>query len=440
MSVWQNGKELIELHGGFRDARREQPWTEDTIVLIWSATKGIGSACLLHVLQEHKIDIERWVGEVWPEFAQAGKETITLGQLLSHQAGLAALDRKVDLLDYAAVIDALAKQEPNWPPGTAHGYHARTFGFLVDELVRRISGIKLAEYWRKTFAEPLGLDLWIGLPEKENARVATIYAPKGGKQPEPKDRQSGPVAAATRARSVASSNFYADLATKGTFAHKVFASPFGLNAISAMNIWFERDQRDEQTGDPRSADRFVWWNWQCKRAREILRDPGKWRTNGRSRVFFRKNNHLDENGVIRWNRPRVPNSDGIFGRLHERLAPYARKLDCFKQSSFRASHFRKLDGGIWPSRRRWQSCVCGSRKWDQFRLRNESDGAIGFAEPKIVAPGGRDLPTVVAVVSPANLRNAARAAATGCYDPRIVPEMLRRLGGPGCWEKVARRC
>src|SRR5439155_23893623 len=81
----------------------------------------------------------------------------------------------------------------------------------------------------------LGLDLWIGLPEKENARVATIYAPKGGKQPEPKDRQSGPVAAATPTRPVASSDFYAELTTNGTFAHKVFASPLGLNAISAMN-------------------------------------------------------------------------------------------------------------------------------------------------------------------------------------------------------------
>src|SRR5260370_42381794 len=164
MSVWQNGKELIELHGGFRDGRRGQPWTEGTSVLIWAGTKGIGSAGLLHVLQEHKIDIERRVGDFWPEFAQAGKETITLGQLLSHQAGLAALDRKVDLFDYAAVIDALAKQEPNWPPGTAHGYHARTFGFLVDELVRRISGIKLAEYCRKSFAGPLALTLWIGFP------------------------------------------------------------------------------------------------------------------------------------------------------------------------------------------------------------------------------------------------------------------------------------
>ena len=233
ISVWQNGKELLELHGGFRDARREQPWTEDTIVLIWSATKGIGSACLLHVLQEHKIDIERRVWDFWPEFAQAGKEPITLAQLLSHQVGLAALDRKVNVLYYASVIDALEKQEPNWPPGTAHGYHARTFGFLVDELVRRISGIKLAEYWRNTFAEPLGLDLWIGLPEKENPRVATMYAPKAGKQPEPKDRQSGPPVG--RSRPVASSDFYTDLATKGTFAHKVFTSPFGLNAISAMN-------------------------------------------------------------------------------------------------------------------------------------------------------------------------------------------------------------
>ncbi len=216
ISVWQNGKELLELHGGFCDTRREQPWKEDTIVLIWSATKGLGSACLLHVLQEHKIDIERRVGEFWPEFAQAGKENITLTQLLSHQAGLAALDRKVDVLDYAAVIDALEKQEPNWPPGNGHGYHARTFGFLIDELVRRIAGTTLGDYWRKTFAEPLGLDLRIGLPEKENARVATIYAPKAGERSKPQE-------------------FYLEVATHGTFANKVFTSPAGLQAVSAMN-------------------------------------------------------------------------------------------------------------------------------------------------------------------------------------------------------------
>ncbi|MFN2540997.1 MAG: serine hydrolase domain-containing protein, partial [Chthoniobacterales bacterium] len=150
VSVWQNGKPIVDLYGGFKDARREHAWTADTLVLIWSATKGLGSACLLHVLQEHKIDIQRRVAEVWPEFGVADKGNITLAQLLSHQAGLAVLDRRVDVLDYEAVISALEQQQPNWPPGTAHGYHPRTFGFLLDELVRRIARVPLSDYWRKT--------------------------------------------------------------------------------------------------------------------------------------------------------------------------------------------------------------------------------------------------------------------------------------------------
>ena len=222
VSVWQDGKAVLDLHGGYRDARREQSWTDETLVLIWSATKGLGSACLLHVLQEHKIDIERRVGEFWPEFAHAGKEKITLAQLLSHQSGLAALDQRADVLDHQAVIRALEEQKPNWPPGIAHGYHARTFGFLLDELVRRIAGIRLSQYWRKTFAEPLHLDLWIGLPEKENGRVATMYAARAGRPPEPKNRHSG-------------SEFYRDLTTPGTFARKVFTSPHGLHAVGEMN-------------------------------------------------------------------------------------------------------------------------------------------------------------------------------------------------------------
>ncbi|PYK04016.1 MAG: hypothetical protein DME66_10890, partial [Verrucomicrobia bacterium] len=103
VSVWQNGKPVIDLYGGFCDARREHPWASNTIVLIWSATKGLGIACVLHVLQEHHIDIEQRVAEVWSEFAQAGKERITLAQMLSHQAGLCALDRRVDMLDYGPV-------------------------------------------------------------------------------------------------------------------------------------------------------------------------------------------------------------------------------------------------------------------------------------------------------------------------------------------------
>ena len=216
LSIWQDGKPILDLYCGFRDARREKPWTDKTLVLIWSATKGIGTACVLHLLQEHAIDINQQVAEFWPEFAQAGKEKISLAQLLSHQAGLCALDRRVDVLDYGAVIHALEAQQPLWSPGTAHGYHARTFGFLVDELVRRIAGKTLSDYWQENFARPLSLDFWIGLPEKENPRVATMYAAKAGKSPEPKQ-------------------FYADLITPGTLARKTFISPYGLHAITEMN-------------------------------------------------------------------------------------------------------------------------------------------------------------------------------------------------------------
>jgi CubicO group peptidase (beta-lactamase class C family) len=216
VSIWQDGKPVVDLYGGFCDARREKPWKADTLVLVWSATKGIGSACVLHVLQEHGINIDRRVAEFWPEFAQAGKEKIRLSQLLSHQAGLCALDEPVDVLDKCAVIRALEAQNPLWLPGTAQGYHARTFGFLLDELVRRIAGRTLSQYWRDVFAQPLNLDFWIGLPEEENSRVATVYAAKSGKPPEPK-------------------KFYSDLTTPGTLARKTFTSPYGLNSVSGMN-------------------------------------------------------------------------------------------------------------------------------------------------------------------------------------------------------------
>jgi CubicO group peptidase (beta-lactamase class C family) len=216
VSIWQHGKPILELHGGFRDARREQPWQEETLVLFWSATKGLGSACLLHVLQEREIELDRKVAEFWPEFAQSGKENITLAELLSHRAGLSALDERVDILDYPAVIAALEQQAPVWPPASGHGYHARTFGFLVDELVRRLSAITAGEYWRKHFGEPLQLDIWIGLPEAERARVATIYAAKAGRTPTPEQ-------------------FYRDLATPGTLVRRTFTSPAGLHAVSGMN-------------------------------------------------------------------------------------------------------------------------------------------------------------------------------------------------------------
>lgn len=216
VSIWQGGESVLELQGGFRDAHRETPWTSETLVLFWSATKGLGSACLLHVLQERSIALERRIAEFWPEFGQSGKEKITFAQLLSHQAGLPALDESVDVVDYAAVVRALEKQKPLWAPGTAHGYHARTFGFLLDELARRIASRTIADYWREVFAQPLALDIWIGLPFEENARAATVY-PARASSATPPDA------------------FYRTLASPGTLQHKTFTSPRGLHAVSAMN-------------------------------------------------------------------------------------------------------------------------------------------------------------------------------------------------------------
>jgi CubicO group peptidase (beta-lactamase class C family) len=216
ISIWRNGEPLLDLHGGFRDTQRQQPWTDETLVLVWSATKGIGSACLLHVLQEHGLDLERRVADFWPEFAQNSKAEITIGQLMSHQAGLSALDERVSILDDEAVIAALERQKPVWPPGTAHGYHARTFGFLIDELVRRIAGVRIASYWRDVFSEPLQLDFWIGLPGELNERCATIYAAKSDNPPQPAE-------------------FYRKLSQPGTLQRRTFTSPAGLDSIAAIN-------------------------------------------------------------------------------------------------------------------------------------------------------------------------------------------------------------
>ena len=228
VSIWQNGRLVLDLHGGFRDRKREQSWADDTIALVWSATKGIGSACFLHALQENKIKIERRVSEFWPEFGENGKIDITLAQLLSHSAGLCALDQNAEVTDYPAVIRALEKQEPLWAPGSAHGYHARTFGFLIDELTRRVGGISIAKYWRTIFAEPLSLDFWIGLPEELNFKCATVYPAKAGRLPEPKYRLSG-------SDRPSGSDFYRDLAKPDTLQRKTFTSPYGLNAVSDMN-------------------------------------------------------------------------------------------------------------------------------------------------------------------------------------------------------------
>ena len=224
-SIWRHGNEIISLAGGWKDREHTAPFTTETPVLFWSATKGIASACLLHVLAADGIALETRVATLWPEFGQAGKEGITLAQVLSHQAGLGALDnpRAVSILDHDAVVCALAAQAPNWPPGSgAHGYHPRTFGFLLDELLRRRRpGTTLGRYWREKFAEPLSLSIWIGLPPERDAEVAPIYPARNP----PLDSE----------RKGWDADFYDAMLEEGSLTRRAFGSPSGLHAVRDLN-------------------------------------------------------------------------------------------------------------------------------------------------------------------------------------------------------------
>ncbi len=218
VSIWREGEEIVALHGGWRDAARTLPWEADTPVLVWSATKGLASACVLHALERRGVPLEARVAEFWPEFGQCGKESLTVGQVLSHRAGLSALDAKdLSVLDHDGVARAIERQTPLWTDG-GHGYGPRTFGFVADEMVRRLAhGQPLGEYFRTHFAGPMGLDLWIGMPEELHGRVAQMLAPKLGAGAAPADE------------------FAAALAQPDSLTRRAFATPGGLPGASVMN-------------------------------------------------------------------------------------------------------------------------------------------------------------------------------------------------------------
>jgi CubicO group peptidase (beta-lactamase class C family) len=197
VAVWQDGKPLVSLQGG--EASPGRSWTAATPCLIWSASKGLAAACTLHALHEHKIPLETPVARLWPAFASAGKERLSLAETLSHRAGLAAIDCKgLAITDHDAVAAALAEQPPNWEADGSHGYGARTFGFLLDEIVRRVAGESLSGYWERVFRGPLGLDLWFGLPAELTDTAATVIAPKAPPPPGPFSRAFGDPASLTR--------------------------------------------------------------------------------------------------------------------------------------------------------------------------------------------------------------------------------------------------
>lgn len=177
--AYHQGEKVVDLWGGIADNRTQDPWEEDTLVLVYSTTKGVVAMCANRLAQQGALDVDAPVVTYWPEFAQAGKERVTVADLLSHRAGLAWVDGTMsfeEMIRWDPVVEALERQEPSWPPGSAHGYHATTYGWLVGEVVRRVTGMSIGTYLRTEIAGPLGADFFIGLPASEEPRVARLVS------------------------------------------------------------------------------------------------------------------------------------------------------------------------------------------------------------------------------------------------------------------------
>lgn len=178
VAVALHGEVVVDLWAGYVDRERTQPWERDTIVLVYSSTKG-AVALAAHMLADRGLlDFEAPVAAVWPEFAQAGKETLPLRYLLTHQAGLPAIDEELPVgaeLDWDTMAGALSRQAPLWEPGEKTGYHAATYGWLVGEVIRRVDGRSVGTFIREEIAEPLGVEFLLGFGPEEDHRVSDLH-------------------------------------------------------------------------------------------------------------------------------------------------------------------------------------------------------------------------------------------------------------------------
>ncbi len=217
VSVWKNGAEALSLSHGHASRERAREWTEDTLVPVWSATKGPAAVSCLIALHDAGLPLECQVAEVWPEFVAAGKGGITFRQVLNHRAGLCALDERAPVTNHDEVVSAIERQPPLSLPGEQQAYHARTFGFLLDEIVRRITGAEsISEHFQTMIAGPLGIEFWMSLPQQHHERVAMLCP--------------GKMSIASRDQP-----FLRAFASPGSLTRRAFASPVGLAAIADMN-------------------------------------------------------------------------------------------------------------------------------------------------------------------------------------------------------------
>lgn len=213
VSVFWRGEEVLRLSRGHADREKSRPWNDQTLVPVYSATKAPAAATLLLALSRQGLDENTLVREVWTSFPLANA---TIAQLLSHQCGLAALDESCSVWEHESVVASIEAQQPAWLPGQGLGYHPRTYGALLGECVRRLTGVSLGCYWHEEIAGPMNWECWIGLPEKHWHRVAELVPGRAEKG----DVEQG---------------FYKEFMTAGTMTRRAFLSPSGLHAVQEMN-------------------------------------------------------------------------------------------------------------------------------------------------------------------------------------------------------------
>jgi CubicO group peptidase (beta-lactamase class C family) len=176
-----DGETVVDLWGGHADLKQTRPFDEHTLVPVFSVTKALTATMIARLVEQGRLAYGQPVAEVWPEFAAAGKATVTVGQLISHQAGLPGFLEPMEpalWFDWAAICERLAAMAPMWPPGSASGYHALTMGYLAGEVFRRVDGRTVGAALGEDVREALGLDLWIGLPQSEDHRLAELKRPR----------------------------------------------------------------------------------------------------------------------------------------------------------------------------------------------------------------------------------------------------------------------
>jgi len=184
--LYVEGESVVDVWGGVADTVSGRPWESNTLQLHFSTTKGLAAICAAMLYERGELDYEKPVSHYWPEFAQGGKEEITVAQCMNHQAGLPAVDAELtldEICEKEPVLRALEKQVPLWEPGSRNGYHALTYGWIVGEIIKRIDGRPIGEFFNEEVVLPLGVDSFMGLPESEEHRVAPIVEAPGVDDP-----------------------------------------------------------------------------------------------------------------------------------------------------------------------------------------------------------------------------------------------------------------